>query len=106
MVDFGVTGFDLPDLAAHHDEVVENFVNEAKRLNQTRRGSDYSNGHQPMSRAHKTGLASGTTRRSRSRGHRRADPHGGPARRSRTQAKPRALAKVAELDGFMKFNVP
>src|SRR5262250_1976249 len=32
VVDFGVTGFDLPDLAAHHDEVVENFVNEAKRL--------------------------------------------------------------------------
>jgi Asp/Glu/hydantoin racemase len=32
VVDFGVTGFDLPDLAAHHDEVVENLVNEAKRL--------------------------------------------------------------------------
>jgi Asp/Glu/hydantoin racemase len=32
VVDFGVTGFDLPDLAAHHHEVVENFVNEAKRL--------------------------------------------------------------------------
>ena len=32
VVDFGVTGFDLPDLAAHHDEAVENFVNEAKRL--------------------------------------------------------------------------
>src|SRR6266446_1977281 len=32
VVDFGVSGFDLPDLAAHHDEVVENFVNEAKRL--------------------------------------------------------------------------
>ena len=32
VVDFGVTGFDLPDLAAHHDEVVKNFVNEAKRL--------------------------------------------------------------------------
>jgi allantoin racemase len=32
VVDFGVTGFDLPDLAAHHDEVVENFVNEARRL--------------------------------------------------------------------------
>jgi allantoin racemase len=32
VVDFGVSGFDLPDLAAHHDEVVENFVNEARRL--------------------------------------------------------------------------
>ncbi len=32
VVDFGVSGFDLPDLAAHHDEVVENFVKEAKRL--------------------------------------------------------------------------
>ena len=29
---FGVSGFDLPDLAAHHDEVVANFVSEAKRL--------------------------------------------------------------------------
>lgn len=29
---FGVSGFDLPDLAAHHDEVVANFVTEAKRL--------------------------------------------------------------------------
>src|ERR1041384_4981116 len=32
VVDFGVTGFDLPDLAAHQEEMVENFVNEAKRL--------------------------------------------------------------------------
>jgi allantoin racemase len=32
IVDFGVCGFDLPDIAAHHDEVVENFVNEARRL--------------------------------------------------------------------------
>ena len=32
VVDFGVCGFDLPDLAAHHDEVVQNFVNEARRL--------------------------------------------------------------------------
>jgi allantoin racemase len=29
---FGVSGFDLPDLAAHHDEVVANFLAEAKRL--------------------------------------------------------------------------
>ena len=32
LVGFGVSGFDLPDLAAHHDEVVDNFVKEAKRL--------------------------------------------------------------------------
>jgi Asp/Glu/hydantoin racemase len=32
IVGFGVSGFDLPDLAAHHDEVVDNFVSEAKRL--------------------------------------------------------------------------
>jgi allantoin racemase len=32
IVGFGVSGFDLPDLAAHHDEVVENFVKEANRL--------------------------------------------------------------------------
>ena len=32
VVGFGVSGFDLPDLAAHHDEVVENFVREAKKL--------------------------------------------------------------------------
>jgi allantoin racemase len=32
VVGFGVSGFDLPDLAAHRDEVVGNFVNEAKRL--------------------------------------------------------------------------
>ena len=32
MVGFGVSGFDLPDIAAHHDEVVETFVKEAKRL--------------------------------------------------------------------------
>jgi Asp/Glu/hydantoin racemase len=32
IVGFGVSGFDLPDLAAHHDEVVDNFVTEAKRL--------------------------------------------------------------------------
>ena len=32
VVDFWISGFDLPDLAAHHDEVVDNFVNEAKRL--------------------------------------------------------------------------
>lgn len=32
VVDVGVSGFDLPDLAAHHDEVVENFVKEAERL--------------------------------------------------------------------------
>ena len=32
MVGFGVSGFDLPDLAAHHDQVVENFVKESKRL--------------------------------------------------------------------------
>ena len=32
VVDFGVSGFDLPDLAAHHGEVVENFVKEAERL--------------------------------------------------------------------------
>ncbi len=32
IVGFGVSGFDLPDLAAHRDEVVQNFVAEAKRL--------------------------------------------------------------------------
>jgi allantoin racemase len=32
MVGFGVSGFDLPDLAAHHDQVVDNFVKAAKRL--------------------------------------------------------------------------
>lgn len=32
VVGFGVSGFDLPDLAAHHDEVVQNFVSEARRL--------------------------------------------------------------------------
>jgi allantoin racemase len=32
IVGFGVSGFDLPDLAAHHDEVVANFVSEAKKL--------------------------------------------------------------------------
>jgi allantoin racemase len=32
VVGFGVSGFDLPDLTAHRDEVVENFVHEARRL--------------------------------------------------------------------------
>jgi allantoin racemase len=32
VVGFGSSGFDLPDLAAHHDEVVGNFVTEAKKL--------------------------------------------------------------------------
>ncbi len=32
IVGFGVSGFDLPDLAAHRDEVVQNFVAEARRL--------------------------------------------------------------------------
>jgi allantoin racemase len=32
VVGWGTSGFDLPDLAAHHDEVVGNFVAEAKRL--------------------------------------------------------------------------
>ena len=32
VVGFGVSGFDLPDLTAHRDEVIANFVNEAKRL--------------------------------------------------------------------------
>src|SRR4030095_10479497 len=32
VVGFGVSGFDLPDIAANRDKVVQNFVNEAKRL--------------------------------------------------------------------------
>jgi allantoin racemase len=32
IVGFGVSGFDLPDLAAHRDEVVRNFVDAAKKL--------------------------------------------------------------------------
>lgn len=32
IVGIGTSGFDLPDLAAHHDEVVDNFVREAKKL--------------------------------------------------------------------------
>ncbi len=32
IVGFGVSGFDLPDLAAHREEVVQNFVSEAKKL--------------------------------------------------------------------------
>jgi Asp/Glu/hydantoin racemase len=32
VVGFGVSGFDLPDLTAHRDEVVRNFVDEAKKL--------------------------------------------------------------------------
>jgi allantoin racemase len=32
IVGFGVSGFDLPDLTAHRDEVVRNFVEEAKNL--------------------------------------------------------------------------
>ena len=29
---FGVSGFDLPDIAAHREKVVQNFVGEAKKL--------------------------------------------------------------------------
>ncbi|MGN6719515.1 MAG: aspartate/glutamate racemase family protein, partial [Candidatus Binatia bacterium] len=32
VVGFGVSGFDLPDLTAHREEVITNFVSEAKRL--------------------------------------------------------------------------
>jgi allantoin racemase len=32
VVGFGVSGFDLPDLTAHSEEVIANFVGEAKRL--------------------------------------------------------------------------
>jgi allantoin racemase len=32
LVGIGTSGFDLPDLAAHHDQVVDNFVREAKKL--------------------------------------------------------------------------
>jgi Asp/Glu/hydantoin racemase len=32
IVGFGVSGFDLPDLTSHREEVVQNFVNEAKKL--------------------------------------------------------------------------
>src|SRR5262249_5535779 len=32
VVDFAVSGFDLPDLAAHREEMVENFVAGARRL--------------------------------------------------------------------------
>src|SRR4030095_7967125 len=32
IVGFGVSGFDLPDIAANRDKVVENFVGEAKKL--------------------------------------------------------------------------
>jgi allantoin racemase len=32
IVGFGVSGFDLPDLTAHREEVMQNFVNEAKKL--------------------------------------------------------------------------
>jgi len=32
VVGFGVSGFDLPDLTAHREEVIANFVSEAKRL--------------------------------------------------------------------------
>jgi len=32
IVGFGVSGFDLPDIAAHREEVVQNFVEEAKKL--------------------------------------------------------------------------
>jgi allantoin racemase len=32
IVGFGVSGFDLPDLTAHRDEVVQNFVSEGKKL--------------------------------------------------------------------------
>jgi allantoin racemase len=31
-VGFGVSGFDLPDITAHRDAVVQNFVSEAKKL--------------------------------------------------------------------------
>ena len=32
IVGFGVSGFDLPDLTAHREEVITNFVSEAERL--------------------------------------------------------------------------
>ena len=32
IVGFGVSGFDLPDITAHRDKVVQNFVSEAKKL--------------------------------------------------------------------------
>lgn len=32
VVGFGVCGFDLPDLAAHRDEMAQNFADEARRL--------------------------------------------------------------------------
>jgi Asp/Glu/hydantoin racemase len=32
IVGFGVSGFDLPDITAHRDKVVQNFVTEAKKL--------------------------------------------------------------------------
>jgi len=106
VVDFGVTGFDLPDLAAHHDEVVENFVVEAKRL--IKQGAEVII---PMGISQcpvhikpdwlqdRLGVpvveAIGAPIRMAA-----------PARRSRTQAEPHALAKIAELTYFVSHREP
>jgi allantoin racemase len=106
VVDFGVTGFDLPDLAARHDEVVENFVNEAKRL--IKQGAEMII---PMGISQcpvhikpdwlqdRLGVpvveAIGAPIRMAA-----------PARRSRTQAEPHALAKIAELTYFVSHREP
>src|SRR5215831_17490701 len=66
IVGFGVSGFDLPDITANREKVVEKFLAEGKKLVAQRGGSHYSDGHHPVSGAHQTRFPAGAARRSRS----------------------------------------
>jgi hypothetical protein len=88
VVGFGICGFDLPDLAAHHDEVVQNFVNEAQRL--IKLGAEMII---PM------GISQCPVQATRSTGGgrvRRAVPYGGVAGEPGLETEPRALAEIED----------
>jgi len=94
VVGFGTSGFDLPDLAAHHDEVVGNFVG-GETAHRAGGGGDHPDGHRPVPGAHQPPVAAGAARRAGGQGVRPADPHGRAAGEPGPQTEPRPLAALA-----------
>ena len=95
IVGWAGSGFDLPDIAANHDAMVENFVAAARKLiDEDGRRCDHPHRYHPMPRPHRSQVVDEGTRRSRIGRYRRTHPHRRDLCGSRPASQPQTLAEI------------
>ena len=95
IVGWAGSGFDLPDIAANHDTMVENFIaGGAETHCRGRRRCDHPHRHHPMPRPHRSQVADEGARSPGIGRYRRTHPHRRDLRGSRPASQPQTLAEI------------